>query len=1326
MSMDSGELPQVNITADILDNLNDAVVITDTSYKVQLWNQGAEQLYQIPSEEALGKQIDFLVRIEQSELERAEIRRLVHETGTWRGEVLHRSKPDHCIWVDWSINLLRDATGEPMGMMSITKNIGKRKALMEQLEESHQLFDTFMENLPGLILIKDHDHQYRYFNGFAFRGIADSSWIGKTANEVFDPVLAKKINIMDHNAMTHGPLNYLDSLPSKFGDLIHVQMCKFPIHRKGKPPLLGGIGLDITELTQLEAARQENEDRLRYALEASDSGLWDWNISNNMCHFSPRFCTLLGYDPKELQPTFQSWETLVHADDLPDFKHILQTYRTRHHESFETEIRLKGKNGQYRWSLIQGRLVEVAPQGNPVRMVGTLSDITRRKEMEEALRESAELNESLMNAMPDLIFRFDEEGRVVSFKPSSDIPTMVPAEIFLGTKAQDYLPPETVVLFERTLKAALETGKTQTVEYSLLVGGDKHYYEGRMAACGEKEVLMSIRDITDRTVLLEEKHKQQLRLETILQTIPDRLMMINREGVITESLGSFHLFDDEPTANQSLVDVGSTNFLSLLSDDDANLCRQAIERTYETGLSQTVEYRCPLSSRTRWIEARTNLSRLSASTKPQILWIMRDITRRKQEEKEKLDALTRSQKQQDLLSSLASHPALIRGNFSMFASVVCEQATKLLNAERASLWLLSRDRLQWHCQNEFVQGGGKPISDSQTRTLAAPGFQRLLGTKRVVTSHSPQTEVPFTEIAPLLRFPEKSPALLCAALRQTGHVEGILLLERPSSEIPWTPDDETYTATLVDQLAQAMINENRITAEKERKKTARDMATLIQLLPDLVFFKDSEGRYVLVNHAFEKAFSLESRDIIGRRDEDILHPQHALPRKQTDEIVQNERREVRYEEEIILPNGDVHTFDTIKIPLTKRGKPFLGLVGISRDITDRLQTESKLRSHQEQLRQSQRMEAIGRLAGGIAHDFNNLLTGITGNVSLMQMDVHAKDPLHEYLDDIEGICERAKDLTRKLLAFSRKQEIQPRVLDLNQVLLDFKRMLQRSIGEDIELITELEENLPLIKVDLGLLEQAILNLCVNARDAMPEGGRLILRTERQEKNNATTGETQVFAVLHSIDTGLGMDEETQQHIFEPFFTTKSSGKGTGLGLSTVWGIVHQHDGELSVDSSPGEGTAFHLLFPETSEVRSEIQALPKPSAATLPRGTETLLLVEDEEIAMKTAHRLLTRLGYKVIQAKNGMEAQMREEMHNGPIDIMVTDIVMPKLNGRDLAKILAEKRPEMKVLFVSGHAPQLIGDMGMDVSSLHFMAKPYNPPALAWKIREVLKGHSC
>jgi two-component system cell cycle sensor histidine kinase/response regulator CckA len=517
---------------------------------------------------------------------------------------------------------------------------------------------------------------------------------------------------------------------------------------------------------------------------------------------------------------------------------------------------------------------------------------------------------------------------------------------------------------------------------------------------------------------------------------------------------------------------------------------------------------------------------------------------------------------------------------------------------------------------------------------------------------------------------------------------------------------------------------DRKRAEEALRETNETLRTLVQASPLAIAVSDAGQKLRIWNPAAERIFGWRAHEVLGRPMPPLAPPDH----EDTFALLSSRvlRGEALTGMEFRARRRDGSPVDlSVSMAALRDGRGSIcGAMAVVADITARKLAEDQKALLEEQLRQSQKMEAIGKLAGGIAHDFNNLLTAVSGYAELLQGKFEATDPNRVYADEILRSSGRAAALTRQLLAFSRRQVLQPRVLDLNSVVRGVDGLLRRLIGEDVELRTALDPAIGSVKADQGQVEQIIMNLAVNARDAMAEGGALTIETRgitlddlyRQVHNRARLGPHVILAVS---DTGCGMSAETQSHLFEPFFTTKEQGKGTGLGLATVYGIVKQSGGDIWVYSEVGKGSTFKIYLPCTEGApeaprRETTRLRPK-------RGIETVLLAEDAEALRRLLREILVQNGYTVLLAANGEEALRLSRQHAGPIHLLVTDMVMPQMSGRELAARLSPQRPETKVLYMSGYTEEAIATHGVFDSGAAFLEKPFSPDALARKIREVL-----
>ncbi|RJO69439.1 MAG: PAS domain S-box protein [Myxococcales bacterium] len=511
----------------------------------------------------------------------------------------------------------------------------------------------------------------------------------------------------------------------------------------------------------------------------------------------------------------------------------------------------------------------------------------------------------------------------------------------------------------------------------------------------------------------------------------------------------------------------------------------------------------------------------------------------------------------------------------------------------------------------------------------------------------------------------------------------------------------------------------RKAAERALRESAEMMHAILNATTDMVVLVDHGEKILEANQSFAVRFNRRRQDLVGQSLWEVMPADLPPSCRAMLQTVFEGRIPLRQEFE-----WRDASFEAAAFPARDAAGKVERAAVFLRDLTEKVQAERERKQLQEQLQQAQKMESVGRLAGGVAHDFNNQLTAIIGHLALAMMDLEPGDPLNDSLSEAHQAAQRAANLTRQLLAFSRKQLIDPKVIDLNELICNLHKMLVRLIGEDIELKTLCAAAVHPVKVDPGQIEQAIINLAVNASDAIAGVGKLTIETA-----NVTLDETYCqhhlhvqpgeYVMLAVSDTGCGMGAATRARIFEPFFTTKPKGKGTGLGLSMVYGIVRQHGGSVEVYSEIEQGTTFKIYFPAADE-----QAVPLVSAIDnriAPGGSETILLVEDEPAVRSIAVRTLNRQGYHVLEASSGPEAEQTVAGFPASIHLLLTDIVMPKMNGRELAERLSHKLPTLKVLYTSGYSESVIAHHGILEEGLQFLGKPYTPIALARKVREVL-----
>jgi len=539
-------------------------------------------------------------------------------------------------------------------------------------------------------------------------------------------------------------------------------------------------------------------------------------------------------------------------------------------------------------------------------------------------------------------------------------------------------------------------------------------------------------------------------------------------------------------------------------------------------------------------------------------------------------------------------------------------------------------------------------------------------------------------------------------------------LRRQKDLLESTVQDRTAELLRTNEQLKHEIN-NRINAEKKYRMLIETMNEGLFLMDENFLITFANNRlFEILGYLKEKIIGMSVHNFLNVRNQRIFDEQMELHKKGDHTV---------YELIFIRKDGQKIPVIVSPSPIIDADGQFKGSLAVITNISERKQLET-------QLHQAQKMEAIGKLAGGIAHDFNNILTTIIGNAELALMDVIKDESLRKEIEEIKKAGEKAASLTRQLLAFSRKQIVQPEILDINESLTDIEKMLGRLIGEDVELLTIPEPELWQVEIDPGQIEQMIMNLAVNARDAMPKGGKLTVGTANADldknyfRERGIHEETPGHYVMLSVsDTGSGMDKETREHIFEPFFTTKEVGKGTGLGLSTVYGIVKQNNGFIWVYSEPGQGSTFKIYLPKVkpdAEPEEKEQSLVDDLS-----GSETVLIVEDNDSLRNFAQKILYIYGYRTLNAENGEDALRVCKEHNGPIHLLLTDVVMPRMGGKEAAERLQPLYPRMKIIYMSGYTDNAIVHHGVLEPGLNFLEKPFTPKGLARKVRKALESEN-
>jgi PAS domain S-box-containing protein len=659
-----------------------------------------------------------------------------------------------------------------------------------------------------------------------------------------------------------------------------------------------------------------------------------------------------------------------------------------------------------------------------------------------------------------------------------------------------------------------------------------------------------------------------------------------------------------------------------------------------------------------------------------------------------------------------------------------EEMRRLIPFDRLGVNVI--DRKNYNFSIPYVLG---PLVTSRRAgeviPLAGTGTEEVMRTQTSLFIHEENREAiisRFPGLAPIFKAGLQS--IMIVPLIVKNDVIGVMNIQMAKPNA-YTEMDLRLAERISSQVAGAIANTLLFVEHKRSEEALRvsegRYRDILESVEDGYYEVDIAGNFTFFNDSMCQILGYSKEEMMGMNNRQYTDQKNAKKLYQAfNKVFRTEQSAKGCEWEIIKKDGTKRDVDASVSLIKDISGNRIGFRGIVRDITERKQVEKEMAALQEQLRQSQKIEAIGQLAGGIAHDFNNSLTLIKTCSQLALMDLKAGDPLRGTFEMIDKATQQSANLTRQLLAFSRRQIMEMKVIDLNNLLLEMDKMLHRIIGEDIELVSVLAEDLGRVQVDPGQVEQVIINLALNARDAMPRGGKLTIETAKVDLDEAyVNGHVGVkpgrYVRIAVSDTGVGMTTEVREKIFEPFFTTKEKGKGTGLGLSTVYGIVKQSGGNIWVYSEPGKGATFKVYLPQVEEPLEEEKEKARRLERELPHGGETVLVAEDDGDVRSLVVQILKKQGYKVLEAANGEEAFMICEKHEGSIDLLVTDVVMPVMSGRELTDRLLLLHPKIKVLYMSGYTDDTVVRHGVLEEGVNFFQKPFSMEALVLKVREVL-----
>jgi two-component system, cell cycle sensor histidine kinase and response regulator CckA len=1029
---------------------------------------------------------------------------------------------------------------------------------------------------------------------------------------------------------------------------------------------------------------------ITYVAEFGAHGRWEY--------VSPQIEVLLGFTQEEWLSAKGLWLRQLHPEDR-DRVMDAEEYSKRTREPLDIEYRMMAKDGRPLWFRDRGMVVH--EEDGRIVQHGFMLDITDRKEAEAALMKLSRQTNMILNSAGDGIFGLDGHGRpsfvnraaaqMLGYDPEDMVGRNGHA-LWHHTKADGGAYPEE----ECPIYAVLHDGTTRhgTTDVFWRKDGTSFPVEFISTAIREGEeivgAVVTFRDITARQRAEKAQKQAEERFRGIFENAVEGIFQSTPDGrfiSVNPAMAKMFGYGSPEEMIEQVSDIGRQIYI------DPERREQFKNQMERHGLVEGFECLVIRQDGAKiWISENARAVRNVIGRICYYEGTIEDVTSRKRAEAERQ------------VTFEIIHAANVTDNLDELLNRIHQSLKKVLYAENCFVALHDPATKTFSFPFWVDQYDTAPPPQAIGKSCTTYVFRK--GLAQLIPQDFFDELVKQGEVE-LVGTP--SPSWLGVPLRTPSATIGVLVVQHYDDGRAYSQRDLEFLSSVGGQIALAIERKRAETALRESEARQR---LLIEQLPAVLWTVDKDLRFTSSVGAGLVRLGLKPQQVVGRSLYEYF---------QTDDRnfapIAAHRRALAGESTTFHAEWGGGSYTCHAEPLRNSEGEILGAIGMALDITDRKQLEA-------QLRQAQKMEAVGRLAGGIAHDFNNLLMVIQGYTELLLDRLGDAHPLRRNAEQIHDASQRAASLTRQLLAFSRKQMLAPQVMNIRSVVSDMEKILRRLIGEDIELVTVNAADLWTVKADRSQIEQVILNLAVNSRDAMPNGGKLTIETANVEIDASFTRKHAVveageYAMLAVSDTGCGMDAETQAHIFEPFFTTKEKGKGTGLGLATVYGIVKQSGGYIWVYSEAGKGTTFKVYLPRVRE--SEKPAPPKAETKTLWRGAETILLVEDEKGVRDLAREYLEQIGYSVLEAENASQALQIAEKHSGGIELLFTDVVMSGLSGRQLAAEMQKLRPRIKTLYMSGYTDEAIVHHGILGRQMVLLQKPFTLNSLALKVRETL-----